>query len=87
MNDHAPTLVEQFLHVTLTERKAVVEPQGAAEDAQWTTVAAAAYGHSRLTSLPKLSCQNPLFSLQNFLEKHGYDGVKIASLDIPSRSG
>lgn len=32
--DHDPALVEEFLHVTLTEREPMVEPQGVADDAQ-----------------------------------------------------
>lgn len=32
--DHAPALMEEFLHVTLTEREPMVEPQGVADDAQ-----------------------------------------------------
>ena len=32
--DHDPALVEEFRHVTLTEREPMVEPQGVADDAQ-----------------------------------------------------
>ncbi|GGO29518.1 hypothetical protein GCM10008949_23220 [Deinococcus humi] len=59
MADVDPALVEQFLNGTLTEREAMVEPQGVLDDAEEKTVAAGASGHSRLTSLSALSCQNP----------------------------
>ena len=43
------TLLEQFLDVTLAQRKAVIEPEGVLDDAQWKTVAvrlAISHGHS-----------------------------------------
>ena len=39
VTDDHPALKQQFLHVSLAEREAVIQPQGVADDAQGKTVA------------------------------------------------
>ena len=50
------TLVQQFLHVSLAERKAVVEPERVTDHAERKSVSV---GLLVSHGLPNLSCQNP----------------------------